>query len=601
MLNALDHLCDLNVHDYVIKPRTSLIFTEEDEDNNEDEDEQQKKNDNKEENNESNTVNSDRDSNRNAADDNIHGEDPENIHLDKNIEIVFPSTRTEELLTSTNSQQGFLANFFKDYLTTLMRYEATRHRFKYAWKPLPFHIVVNGLAGSGNSYVISIIKQMLSDFCISESAIRNRPRRRKGLLKMAHTGKAALNILGWTIHAALGMRPDNTSTPNNAPSFKIHSLRNRLDDLIFIIIDEISLVSHSLFQKMNKRLNEIFEVADKSNVYFGNIPYLLFGDLAQCEPVAAKQIFWQAPVSVSGEYNEEDEKVIKSRSIRKEDNPEHYKERLAELQSTDFANARYVEWCLPNLSEVDKVSSTPSKKRNKLMSSCDVKALKCEHSTLLTTMSLRKPENIIICEEHEKNYCGRHVLRALAQRLDLFSDEYLMEIAENIAATEQICRNGKSIRITDDYYEGHGDYDIQVLQLALQHTLNVHLVQIHELETNTCPIQNLILSNSQNIQALLIREDYHYYYCLRRFQLTKNYFFKIDSKDSMHHQPIHRQNILNFLRTLLESHCSIYVIMQHDPDNVNEQLSTDNIEAKLWALPDAPADLEILPGFYETE
>ncbi|CAF4679003.1 unnamed protein product, partial [Rotaria magnacalcarata] len=46
---------------------------------------------------------------------------------------------------------------------------------------------------------------MLTDFCISESAVRNRPRRRKGLLKVAHTGKAALNILGWTIHSALGM------------------------------------------------------------------------------------------------------------------------------------------------------------------------------------------------------------------------------------------------------------------------------------------------------------------------------------------------------------------------------------------------------------
>ncbi|CAM4893612.1 unnamed protein product [Rotaria socialis] len=88
------------------------------------------------------------------------------------------------------------------------------------------------------------------------------------------------------------MRPDNTSTPNAAPSLKIHSLRDRLGDLILIIIDEISVVSHNLFQKINKRLNEIFETADKSDIYFGNISVLLFGDLAQCEPVAAKQIFW---------------------------------------------------------------------------------------------------------------------------------------------------------------------------------------------------------------------------------------------------------------------------------------------------------------------
>ncbi|CAF1402297.1 unnamed protein product [Adineta ricciae] len=137
------------------------------------------------------------------------------------------------------------------------------------------------LAGSGKSYAISIIEQMLTDFCISESAIRNRPRRRrKGLLKIAHTGKAALNIYGWTIHTALGTRPDNRTTPNNAPSFKMHSHRNRLGDLILIIIDEISLVSYNLFQKVNKRLNEIFRVSDESDTYFGNTPILSFGDMA---------------------------------------------------------------------------------------------------------------------------------------------------------------------------------------------------------------------------------------------------------------------------------------------------------------------------------
>ncbi|CAF4849772.1 unnamed protein product [Rotaria socialis] len=215
---------------------------------------------------------------------------------------------------------------------------------------------------------------MLTDFCISETAVRNRPRKRKGLLKMAHTGKAALNIHGWTIHTALGMRPDNSSTPNDATSFKIHSLKDGLGDLLLIIIDEISLVSHSLFQKINKRLNQIFNVSDKSSVYFGNIPILLFGDLAQCEPVAAKQIFWEPPgESFSlwrdlfrpinfninmrqgddrlffyilcrirlGQYTDEDEIIIKKRSIREEDNPKHYQERLNELNSLDFANAVY--------------------------------------------------------------------------------------------------------------------------------------------------------------------------------------------------------------------------------------------------------------------
>ncbi|CAF4235357.1 unnamed protein product, partial [Adineta steineri] len=192
MLNALEHLCDLNAHDYVIKPRTSFIFTPEDEEDIED-----NINENSKEMNDSNTINCKIDSNQNA----LNG----NMNEQNDMQINCPFTRTEELLATANKQQRFLANFFKQYLQAIMRYEESRRRFKHASKPLPFHIVLNGLAGSGKSYVISIIEQMLADFCISESAIRNRPRPRKGLLKMAHTGKAVLNILGWTIHSALGM------------------------------------------------------------------------------------------------------------------------------------------------------------------------------------------------------------------------------------------------------------------------------------------------------------------------------------------------------------------------------------------------------------
>ncbi|CAF4168613.1 unnamed protein product, partial [Adineta steineri] len=875
MLNALEHLCDLNTHDFVIKPRTSFIFTAEDEEDIED-----NINDNSNEINDNNTINCKIDLNQNAL--------KENINEENDMQINCPFTRTQELLASANTQQRFLVNFFKQYLQAVMRYEESRRRFKHASKPLPFHIVVNGLAGSGKSYVISIIEQMLTDFCISESAIRNRARPRKGLLKMAHTGKAALNILGWTIHTALGMRPDNTSTPNNAPSFKIHSLRNRLGDLILIIIDEISLVSHSLFQKVNKRLNEIFEVSDKSGVYFGNIPVLLFGDLAQCEPVAAKQIFWRPPGETFslwadlfrpinfninmrqgedrqffdilcrmrlGEYNEEDEILIKSRSIRKEDNPLYYKDRLAELQSTEFANAiyaystraktnernsikikeiatklkkpiwmiqsvdkvgmartsffnpikasnkdckihlkppddenecgsmfeqlplcvgarvicrrnidfdgsmvngteatvkdiiwdnndniilptsnrcvfpnldrairaalpkyveleldngslykmvpeevsfkdkngiwmtrrqlplnlgyaitihrsqcmtynklvveltgrnwksgmfytilsrtrklsdiiilaydrksfkvskvalnemyrletiekdypinieqylrteRYIDWCLSLPSEIDKASSIASKTSIESISEhVNIKQFKLEKSNSFTRKSKRKPENIIICEQQEENYCGRHVLRAVSQRLDLFSDEYLKEVAEHIAATEQILQHEIAVNVTDYYYENTGDYNIEILKVALRNVFNIEFIQIDALERNTTSVQSLILSNIHNVQALIIQQNNHYY-CLRRFRLTKDYFFKIDSKFPLYHEPIHREHILNFLRALLANHSNIYVLVHYTSDHADDQLSIDNIETRLWPLPDAPADLECL-------
>ena len=118
-------------------------------------------------------------------------------------------------------------------------------------------------------------------------------------------------------------------------------------------------------------------------------------------------------------------------------------------------------------------------------------------------------------------------------------------------------------------------------------------MQICKLEENSSPIRNLICANIQHIQAMLIQQDYHYY-CLRRFRLTKEYFFKIDSKHPSHHQTIPRRDILTFLRTLLEVGSNIYVLIHNIPDEINEELCVNDIETKLWALPDAPADWEIL-------
>ncbi|CAF1420076.1 unnamed protein product [Rotaria sordida] len=134
---------------------------------------------------------------------------------------------------------------------------------------------------------------MLHEYCITESAGVSHPRKNFGLLKMAHRGKAALKLHGSTIHSALEICPDGSSSPNKLNSFKFYTLRKRFDGLLLIIIDEISLVSHALFQKINKRLNEIFRTLDKCDIYFGGLPVIVFGDMAQIEPVAAKQVFYR--------------------------------------------------------------------------------------------------------------------------------------------------------------------------------------------------------------------------------------------------------------------------------------------------------------------
>lgn len=131
----------------------------------------------------------------------------------------------------------------------------------------------------------------------------------------------------------------------------------------------------------------------------------------------------------------------------------------------------------------------------------------------------------------------------------------------------------------------------------MSNTFGVDLIQICRLENNSCPIRNLVCANIEHIQAILIHEDYHYY-CLRRFRVTEEYFFKIDSKHPMNHQTIHRRDILTYLRTLLELQCNIYVVIQGISEEINGQVSSDNIQRRLWALPEASADCELLIGTF---
>ena len=229
-----------------------------------------------------------------------------------------------------------------------------------------------------------------------------------------------------------------------------------------------------------------------------------------------------------------------------------------------------------------------------------MKRFRCESLNFCASESMIKPEVIIICEKQEESYCGRHTLRALSQRLDLFSDQYLMEVAQNLAIAEQICRDGQAVPLTQYYYEKTGEYDIQILKAALMNIFKIDIVQIHTLERRIDSVQGLILSNIQHVQAFVIQEDYHYY-CLRRFRQTKDFFFIIDSKHPSHHQPIHCDDILNFLGTLLANGSNIYVTVEYISDAVEDQVSADNIETRLWALPDSSADRVCLNVVCEME
>ncbi|CAF5025260.1 unnamed protein product, partial [Rotaria sp. Silwood1] len=649
----IEHLCDLNAHDFIIKPRTSFIFTTEDEEDVDDE-----TSNNIQQMNDSNITKSNKDSCKRAFSENIDEDDQEHLNANEDTTINCPSSRTEELLLSANTQQLFLANCFRQYLAALMRYEESQYRSQKMSKPLPFHIIVNGLAVSGKSYVISIIEQMLTDFCISESATRNRPRRGKGLLKMAHTGKAALNIHGWTIHTALGMKvgmarslcfspvqaskkeckidlkpsDDENECVSMFEQLPIYigarvicrrnidfdgEMVNGTEAIIKGIIwdkdDDIVLPmsNRCVFPNLNRALTvklpkyieleldngsiykmtpEEVSFKDQNGIWMArkqcplSLGYAITVHRSQCMTynklvVDLTGIHWKPGMfyPILSRTRRLTDIIILAYNLYSVSKPAlNEMSRLNKIEEQYpikieqyLKNERYIEWCVPHSSDSNQISTRLSNTNNESISNCiNTKQIQLQCMLPVTTYSVTKPEHVIICEEHEEHFCGRHALRALSQRLDLFTDKYLFDIAEDIAATDQIRQNGQP------------------------NILNVQLLRIDKLEDSSYAIRNLILSNVEHIQAFLIQQDYHYY-CLRSFRSSKDYFFKIDSKHSMYHEPIRRERLFEYLAELVDSNCAIFIIMQDTVQNINQQITIDNIQKALWPLPDAPADFEL--------
>ena len=98
----------------------------------------------------------------------------------------------------------------------------------------PLRMFISGCGGTSKSYLIKIIKAWVCSATDKHVAVT------------APTGIAAFNINGLIIHRLLQLLVEHGKTPQYRPlsddSLKI--VRQRLHNLILIIIDEISAVSH---------------------------------------------------------------------------------------------------------------------------------------------------------------------------------------------------------------------------------------------------------------------------------------------------------------------------------------------------------------------
>ena len=177
--------------------------------------------------------------------------------------LVLQDSLINENIRSFNVKQRQVFDVIHKWARDYVKNLSSKH-VKYI---KPFHIFLTGGAGVGKSHLIKTIFISISKLLSFKGGDPEEPR----ILILAPTGVAAINIDGTTIHTALGINVGHKLYPLN--DRQGGTLRNKLSEIKFIIIDEISMVSSVLFYQVHQRLNEIFGVS--TDLPFAGLPGLL--------------------------------------------------------------------------------------------------------------------------------------------------------------------------------------------------------------------------------------------------------------------------------------------------------------------------------------
>ncbi len=138
----------------------------------------------------------------------------------------------------------------------------------------PLRIIVMGTAGTGKSYLIKAIRGQLRRMAGARS--------KSPILVIVPMGVVAFNINGSTIHSALSI-PILKENNDELSGEKLKQLQDRLQNIIYLIIDKKSMVGRRMLSLIDKRLRQAFP--ENSNEPFGGRSIILFGDYGQLPPV----------------------------------------------------------------------------------------------------------------------------------------------------------------------------------------------------------------------------------------------------------------------------------------------------------------------------
>ena len=138
----------------------------------------------------------------------------------------------------------------------------------------PLRLAICGTAGSGKTFLIRALKQLLGD----KAAVT------------APTGVAADNIGGATYHSLLPIpitHPDRPDVKLAEGGARLGQMKLDLQPIQYLIIDEMSMVG----RRSLGQIDELLQQAKGNNKLFGNVNVILVGDHGQLPPVNDKRSF----------------------------------------------------------------------------------------------------------------------------------------------------------------------------------------------------------------------------------------------------------------------------------------------------------------------
>ena len=153
----------------------------------------------------------------------------------------------------------------------------------------PYCLFLSGPGGVSKSHVVKMLHtdtvKLLK--CAHQINADDVP-----ILLTAATGVAAHNINGITIHSAIMLNDRRTAgtTYYGLGANTLNTLQTHLEQLMVVIIDEISMIGAETLYKIHMHLQEI-KGLQYSNTRFGNVTIIAVGDLYQLPPFKDKKIY----------------------------------------------------------------------------------------------------------------------------------------------------------------------------------------------------------------------------------------------------------------------------------------------------------------------